>query len=704
VRAALCIAIGLALATTGCKQIFGLDSPTQLDGGSGPVVTIGFGSPTTLADEASGVLSIPVLLTSPTDREVSVAFRILGGTATDGEDYTIAQDLIVIGPGEQSATLDIEIAADQVLEEDETLEIALENPRNATLGLAQNTVTISATVLPRVNFVATSSVVLENTTRQSLMMTLDTASTIPINVMIGTSGTAASAADFDLVATPVTFAPGTTTQVVEIDVKHDTLDEDDETVIVTLLAADAAIVGTMPTHTLTITDNDSPPTVSAVTPNSMIVEADVPITIMVQLNTPSGKDVTVPFMAMGSASAGSDYTYGTTSPLVIPAGTTSATITVNVMDDTLDESNETLTTTLGAPTNAQLGTMTHVLTITDNDVYCVGPTASAFQVCYDSGPTANVNVSSNLDTTTSVQCAATQPIGWTTTAGQPAACVIWGVDVTIDNVTASGSRPLVIAASGSITVMNGLNGSSVRSPSRNGPGAPSALCAAFASTPQGSTLGAGGGAGGSFMTIGGPGGDGVTGANGGSPAAANAATPTVLRAGCAGQRGGPDGANMAPTPGLAGGAMYLVAGVEITLQSGSRVNASGSGANGTTIEDVGGGGGGTGGMIRLYAPTITATGATLLANGGGGGEGATTGGSAPGDDPNPSTPTTPAAGGAGFAGGGNGGSGFAGSTNAGPGLNGGNGGGGGGGGGGGLIQSNLALTGATVSAGSIVIP
>jgi len=43
-------------------------------------------------------------------------------------------------------------------------------------------------------------------------------------------------------------------------------------------------------------------------------------------------------------------------------------VTLTVVDDALDEANETVVLTLGTPTNATLGTTTvHTATITDND-------------------------------------------------------------------------------------------------------------------------------------------------------------------------------------------------------------------------------------------------------------------------------------------------------------------------------------------------
>src|SRR5205814_6254703 len=82
----------------------------------------------------------------------------------------------------------------------------------------------------------------------------------------------------------------------------------------------------------------------------------------------SGLDVSIPYTMTGTAiGGGTDYSI-TASPAAILAGATTATITVTVVDDTIDENNETVIVTMGAPTNATQGATTvHTVTITDND-------------------------------------------------------------------------------------------------------------------------------------------------------------------------------------------------------------------------------------------------------------------------------------------------------------------------------------------------
>jgi hypothetical protein len=69
----------------------------------------------------------------------------------------------------------------------------------------------------------------------------------------------------------------------------------------------------------------------------------------------------------GTASDPADYTI-TASPITITAGSLSADITITVIDDGIDENDETVVLPMGVPTNATAGaTDVHTATITDND-------------------------------------------------------------------------------------------------------------------------------------------------------------------------------------------------------------------------------------------------------------------------------------------------------------------------------------------------
>ncbi|MGE3546834.1 MAG: hypothetical protein AB7L28_23110 [Kofleriaceae bacterium] len=296
-----------------------------------------------------------------------------------------------------------------------------------------------------------------------------------------------------------------------------------------------------------------------------------------------------------------------------------------------------------------------------------------------------------IDTSDKMQC--TQTVLQQGTQ-QMELCVIAADTITIaDTLTATGSRPLVIAAVNTLEVaMNGVVDVASHRAGSFGAGAISAL----ADCEAGQAQMTGGGAGGSFGTIGGDGGDGGAGTG---ASAMSAPTPGTVRPGCSGTSGGPSAGGL---KGAAGGAVYLVAGGALTIRG--TINASGASGTGGLVPNGGGGGGGSGGLIGLDAPMIHLFDtAIVMANGGAGGGGAssvTPGGD--GSDPQLSTPGNPAAGGVGAGGAANAGGGATAVVAA---ANGGDSttAGGGGGGGGGLGRT-FAFGAITIDPAAVTSP
>ena len=195
-------------------------------------------------------------------------------------------------------------------------------------------------------------------------------------------------------------------------------------------------------------------------------------------------------------------------------------------------------------------------------------------------------------------------------AGNP--CVIAAGTITLTGIAALhviGARPLVLVATepGGIVMSAGtiLDASSVFTQIGAGT-SPAASC-----TGSVDATAKAGGFGGTFVALGGNGGDGDGDTGHGTPAAA--IQLTQLRGGCPGGSGG--GNNTSAAPG--GGAIALVA---TTITINGLIAVGGAGGHAPGNNNHGGNGGGAGGLVVLDAVAL-AGGGEVDAKGGGGGEG-----------------------------------------------------------------------------------
>ena len=185
-----------------------------------------------------------------------------------------------------------------------------------------------------------------------------------------TGGTATgSDVDYTLVSDTATITAGNTTTNIIAAIVDDLLDEEDETIIVTLSNPVNAVLGANATHTYTIQDNDDTPTVTFTSANQSKSEGIGTMTITCQLSATSGLDVTIPFSVNVSSTATDPDDYIIiASPVTINAGSTQTTITISVVDDAINENDETVIFDMGTPINATQGGITkHTATIQDND-------------------------------------------------------------------------------------------------------------------------------------------------------------------------------------------------------------------------------------------------------------------------------------------------------------------------------------------------
>jgi hypothetical protein len=323
---------------------------------AGGLSDVNFKTTSQSAEETKGTISVVIELNKASTDVITVPFSVTG-TALEGagEDYLMTASPVVINPGETTATIYITLNNDGVAESDETLIIGLDTPINATKG-PQDIHTVTIIDPPEVYFTTVSSVQLESTATAALMIELSKGSTQDVTVSFTTSGGATwgGGADYTTSPSSVVISSGTLSEMLMITINNDGIDENDENAVITLDSPVNALVGSTPSHTMTIIDDDSPPLVTFFTPTQIVSEEIGVFTTSLTLSEISGKTITVPYTTSGTTMP-EDYIIHNLSPIVIPPGASTADINMSILEGDGLEEDETLVLTLGSPTNASLG-------------------------------------------------------------------------------------------------------------------------------------------------------------------------------------------------------------------------------------------------------------------------------------------------------------------------------------------------------------
>src|SRR5262249_2076123 len=155
-RAALGLVALLPLAFAGLPAA----NATNPYGGS-PVVQFAFAGYT--VNESAPEATITVVLSAASALEVKVNYTSYDGTAKAPTDYQAVKGTLTFAPGEVIKTFTVPIVDDAIYEFDETVNLALSDPINATLGLYEASLTILDNDAPlTVQFDSASYTVAEN--------------------------------------------------------------------------------------------------------------------------------------------------------------------------------------------------------------------------------------------------------------------------------------------------------------------------------------------------------------------------------------------------------------------------------------------------------------------------------------------------------------------------------------------------------------
>ncbi len=301
------------------------------------------------AAEPSSDGQFTVTLSAVSDKDTTINY-IFSGTATAGDDYVTLPGSVTILAGQTSATIEISVIDQSLLEAAETVIVTLQSSSDPDVtigGTNQATVTIADDDTALVRITANDPTASEPADDGQFTVTLTEASDRDVTVNFGVTGNAIEGIDFANLGNSVTILAGQTSAVIDVSVIDQSLLEDLENVIITLSGTSdsaAAIDSAANQATVTIADDDTA-TVGVIANDANAAEPNDPGQFTVKINQVSDKDTTVNYVVTGTAEQGVDFTTLTGS-VVIAAGQTSATIDVSVIDNSILEESETVTVTL----------------------------------------------------------------------------------------------------------------------------------------------------------------------------------------------------------------------------------------------------------------------------------------------------------------------------------------------------------------------
>lgn len=342
-----------------------------------PVVSIADNDPATLTitggfivegDSDAQDFTFNVTLSNPTQSSFDISYATADGTALAGEDYIANSGTLTFTGIAETKTITIRVNGDWKIEQHEAFTIALS-------GLTKN----FGGQLTVVGSPATGTIRDNDNTSENKIITItptngqelgplpgvftfsfprDVSTDQPTTIVFGLTGTA-GAADYTGAATSITIPAGATTATLTLPVLADDIVEGPESVIITTttvtnISYPDIVVANSP-QTLNIIDDDS---ANIITGAVTVTEGDNGMTNMifnVELTKATGSSFTIAYtISDGTAKAGEDYTTPSgsyTGTLTFDGHAETQHVTVQVFGDQKIETDETLTFTLGTPSN-----------------------------------------------------------------------------------------------------------------------------------------------------------------------------------------------------------------------------------------------------------------------------------------------------------------------------------------------------------------
>ncbi|MEH6591464.1 MAG: retention module-containing protein, partial [Halioglobus sp.] len=325
-------------------------------------------------NEDAGTLTFTITKTGATTLAGSVSYTISPDSATTPADYT-ANDAFVgsvnFAANETSKTVTVNITDDNIDELTETFNINLSAAANLNIADGAGVGTIldnDGVPVLSVNDMTVNEE--DGTLTFTVTKTGATTQAVTVDYDI-TPDSATTPADYsadDALSGSLNFAANETSKTVTVAITDDLIDELDETFDIALSNVSATATIGDGEGVGTILDNDPAPTVSV--DDVTVNEEDGTLTFTITKTGLTSQAGSVNYaITPDSATTPADYTANDAfvGTVDFAANETSKTVTVNIIDDLIDELTETFDINLSAPVNLTIDDGAGVGTILDND-------------------------------------------------------------------------------------------------------------------------------------------------------------------------------------------------------------------------------------------------------------------------------------------------------------------------------------------------
>ncbi|MCR9201189.1 MAG: proprotein convertase P-domain-containing protein, partial [Planctomycetaceae bacterium] len=369
-----------------------------------PMVTLTVDDPSgtakTIAENPAETATITATIDAVSEKDVTVIIDItplltgeeadfVTNPLADGSIDPLRPNLrsITIPAGSTTADLTFTAVDDMVDEFDEDFNVDIDSVINGVEnGTQQVVVTITEddpepNVTLTVNGGMTSQTITENPTEvATIVAELDAVSQKDVTITLAVDGastaTATAPADFTTSSLTILIPAGSTTGSITLTSVDDAFDEFDEDAIINIDTVTNGVEAGNQSVTVTITDEDPEPNVTltvngGATAQTITENPTEVATITATIDAVSEKDVTVDLAidAASTATATAPVDFNVSGlQIVIPAGSTSGTITLTSVDDAFDEFDEDAIINIDAVTNGvEVADQSVTVTIVDED-------------------------------------------------------------------------------------------------------------------------------------------------------------------------------------------------------------------------------------------------------------------------------------------------------------------------------------------------